>query len=325
MSTQLTLLIAALALTTLTACTGLSEGNNTSINDAHTVNKLPAIVAHRAGTADNPENTLPAITAALNNGADAIWLSVQISKDGTPMLYRPTDLNTLTNSTGTIASKTAAELQTLNAGWQFSVTATDGSITYPWRTQTIPIPTLDQALQLIPSTVPVILDMKALPAPEQAAAVAQVLDAQRAWDRVTLYSTEAAYQDAFAPYRQAQLYESRDATRGRLANVDLGAGCTAAPANTRAAFEMTRAMDLTENFTLGTGHSPVNARLWTPTSVQCFRQNSGTYLLGIAVNNIDDYKAAACLGLDAAMVDSPANMVPIRASITLPLQCPATN
>lgn len=41
----------------------------------------PLIVAHRAGTADYPENTLPAIARALQHKADVIWVSVQLTKD----------------------------------------------------------------------------------------------------------------------------------------------------------------------------------------------------------------------------------------------------
>ena len=41
----------------------------------------PQIIAHRAGTADAPENTLPAIDKALSNGVDAIWITLQLSKD----------------------------------------------------------------------------------------------------------------------------------------------------------------------------------------------------------------------------------------------------
>ncbi|HGM4778223.1 TPA: glycerophosphodiester phosphodiesterase, partial [Serratia marcescens] len=40
----------------------------------------PAIVAHRGGTADAPENTRIAIETALKNGADAIWITLQESK-----------------------------------------------------------------------------------------------------------------------------------------------------------------------------------------------------------------------------------------------------
>ncbi|HEI8822635.1 TPA: glycerophosphodiester phosphodiesterase, partial [Serratia marcescens] len=52
----------------------------------------PAIVAHRGGTADAPENTRIAIETALKNGADAIWITLQESKDGVIVLYRPSDL-----------------------------------------------------------------------------------------------------------------------------------------------------------------------------------------------------------------------------------------
>jgi len=42
----------------------------------------PKVVAHRAGTADAPENTLLAIRKALANQSDVLWLSVQVSADG---------------------------------------------------------------------------------------------------------------------------------------------------------------------------------------------------------------------------------------------------
>ncbi len=264
----------------------------------------PTLIAHRAGTADAPENTLPAIATALSNGAEAIWLTVQLSRDGVPVLYRPADLSALTNGQGKVAEHTLAELQQLNAGWQFKQTA--GVTTYPWRTRSVPVPTLLDALNAIPPEIPVILDMKALPAAPQAAAVAQVLDGARAWQRVTLYSTEADYQQAFAPYRQAQMYESRDATRLRLAQVDLAGQCLPPEAGTRAAFEISRKVDLVETFTLGEGRSSVNARLWTPAAVQCFRQRGPAWLTAIAVNSADDLKAATCLGMNAVLVDSPA-------------------
>lgn len=54
---------------------------------------LPLIVAHRGGTADFPENTLPAIDNALRNNVDMLWLTVQLSKDDVPVLYRPADLD----------------------------------------------------------------------------------------------------------------------------------------------------------------------------------------------------------------------------------------
>ena len=46
----------------------------------------------RGGTGDAPENTLPAIKLALENNAEAIWVTVQLSRDGVPVLYRSSDL-----------------------------------------------------------------------------------------------------------------------------------------------------------------------------------------------------------------------------------------
>ena len=50
---------------------------------------MPRIVAHRGGTGDYPENTLLACRKAIQNGADLLWLSVQLSRDGVAVLYRP--------------------------------------------------------------------------------------------------------------------------------------------------------------------------------------------------------------------------------------------
>ena len=75
----------------------------------------PQLIAHRGGTGDAPENTLPAIKLALENKAEAIWITVQLSQDGVPVLYRPGDLSALTNHTGKISSYSAAELARMDA------------------------------------------------------------------------------------------------------------------------------------------------------------------------------------------------------------------
>lgn len=79
----------------------------------------PKIVAHRGGTADAPENTIYAIDQALKNGADKIWITLQLSSDKVPVLYRPSDLNTLTNRSGP-ASYSAQQLIKADAGYRFS-------------------------------------------------------------------------------------------------------------------------------------------------------------------------------------------------------------
>jgi glycerophosphoryl diester phosphodiesterase len=288
------------------------------------VTALPQIIAHRGGTGDAPENTLEAIRLALEHHADAMWLTVQLSKDGVPVLYRPVDLAALTDAKGPVSARTAAELARVNAGWSFRQADVEGADAYPYRRRPVGIPTLREALRAIPATMPVILDMKALPAEPQTQAVARVLSEENAWSRVTLYSTEVEYQRSFAGYPQAKIFESRDATRGRLVRVLLNEGCIDAPAEqTSAAFELHRTVTVVEKFTLGEGRSEVNATLWTPATVACFRQRPDVHLVAIAVNSADDYRRAACLGMDAVLSDSPAKMAEVRAGIRVPLRCPA--
>jgi glycerophosphoryl diester phosphodiesterase len=303
----------------LTACARIPPG---PANPPVAIGGKPLVIAHRAGTADYPENTLLAITQAVRDHADMVWLTVQLSRDGVPVLYRPADLADNTNGSGAVASKDFAELQRLNAGWKFAVTAPDGSKTYPYRAQPLAIPSLDEALRALPAAVPIILDMKALPAGPQAQAVARVLDAHHAWSRVRIYSTDASYTPAFAPYREARLFESRDVTRSRLAHVALANECVQAPEpGTWVAFEYLRDMNLEESFTLGTARSAVSAKLWTPASIKCFRSKGQVNIVAIGINNADDYRAAACLSIDAVVADSPRKMSAIRSDTPTPLQC----
>ncbi|HHB6838367.1 TPA: glycerophosphodiester phosphodiesterase family protein, partial [Klebsiella michiganensis] len=106
----------------------------------------PQLIAHRGGTGDAPENTLPAIKLALENKAEAIWITVQLSQDGVPVLYRPSDLSALTDHTGKISSFSAAELTRMDAGWTW------GGETHPWRGKNATIPTLQSVLEQWPQT-----------------------------------------------------------------------------------------------------------------------------------------------------------------------------
>src|SRR6266702_7095280 len=153
---------------TLTACALPPVTTN---NGPAPVHSPPKIIAHRGGTGDAPENTLEAIRLAIAHRADAMWLTVQLSKDGVPVLYRPADLSALTDAKGPVSAYTAAELARVNAGWTFR-----RGDAYPYRDHPVGIPTLREALRSMPSGIPVILDMKALPAAPQTQAVARVLD-----------------------------------------------------------------------------------------------------------------------------------------------------
>ena len=150
------------------------------------------------------------------------------------------------------------------------------------------------------------LDLKQAPAEPLVSAVAQVLRSTGAAGRSTVYSTDADVTYAAAQQPGLNVAESRDSTRRRLLDLALNHRCDPAPdAGKWAGFELHRDITVTEKFTLGTGVSEVNAQLWDPAAVECFRSGSGVSIMGFAVNTADDYRLARKIGLDAVLVDSP--------------------
>lgn len=269
----------------------------------------PLVAAHRGGTGDGPENTLATLQASLRNGADLLWLTVQVSRDGEPVLYRPADLSALTDGRGPVNTVDVAELRRLNAGYQFAQSEADGSKRFPYRARPVPIPTLREALRALPPATPLLVDMKQLPAAPLVAAVARVVDQENAWQRVRFYSTEADILALMTHYPKAQLFESRDATRARLARVALNGGPCEAPApGVWAGIELVRRVQLVEKFTLGQGVSEVDAHWWTPAALACFKSGRDVKVMVFGVDSEEAYREARRLGVDAVMTDSPAKL-----------------
>jgi len=260
----------------------------------------PFIVAHRGGTGDTPENTLQAFSTALENGADALWMTVQVTKDGVPVLYRPADLGSLTDGQGHLDNITLNDLRKLNAGYSFSRKDASGQLSYPYRADPLRIPTLREALDAVPPSVPIMLDMKQTPVVPLVEAVARVLDGAHAWSRVRLYSTDADAIELMTAHPEAQVFETRDATRNRLVDLSLGGTCdNPPPAGSWVGIELHRQVEVVEHFTLGTGVSKVDARWWTPAAVKCFKTNGNVKIVAFGVDSADAYATAAfAMGLE---------------------------
>lgn len=262
----------------------------------------PMIVAHRAGTRDFPENTVLAITNAVAAGVDGMWLTVQVSSDGVPVLYRPSDLATLTTARpGEFEDGSATPAA--QRGMEFHHAGVEG---HPYRQRATPIPTLEQAIGATPPDMTLFLDLKQTPPQPLVSAVAQVLTRTGAAGRSIVYSTNADITAAASRQEGLQVAESRDVTRQRLFNMALNHHCDPQPDPGKwAGFELHRDVTVTEEFTLGSGISAVNAELWDEASVDCFRSQSGMKVMGFAVKTVDDYRLAHKIGLDAVLVDSP--------------------
>ncbi|MFN3975283.1 MAG: glycerophosphodiester phosphodiesterase [Dehalococcoidia bacterium] len=80
----------------------------------------PVVVAHRGAMAFAPENTISAYILALEQGAEAIELDVQLSQDGVPVVIHDHTLERTTNGKGLVASHTFAQLRDLDAGAWFA-------------------------------------------------------------------------------------------------------------------------------------------------------------------------------------------------------------
>jgi len=85
------------------------------------------VIAHRGDSKKSPENTLPAFHAAVAIGADLVELDYRHSSDGVPFVFHDEKLDRTTDAVVRfgereipLASKSAAELSTLDAGIWFA-------------------------------------------------------------------------------------------------------------------------------------------------------------------------------------------------------------
>lgn len=95
------------------------------------------VMAHRGDSVDAPENTLPAFQAAIDHGADAAEMDVQMTKDGTIVVLHDASIDRTSTGHGNIWDVTYDEIKDLDNGSFFSPEFTDTRI-----------PTLDQVVKL---------------------------------------------------------------------------------------------------------------------------------------------------------------------------------
>lgn len=79
------------------------------------MSQVPRILAHRGDSARYPENTLPALEAAIKAGADAVGLDVQFCRDGTPVVLHDPTLDRVAGQPGSLLDMDFAELEDFSA------------------------------------------------------------------------------------------------------------------------------------------------------------------------------------------------------------------
>jgi glycerophosphoryl diester phosphodiesterase len=79
----------------------------------------PQVVAHRGSSAQQPEHTLGAYVAALDEGADAVECDVRLTADGHLVCVHDRDLRRIASQEGVISAMELAELEDLDfSAWK---------------------------------------------------------------------------------------------------------------------------------------------------------------------------------------------------------------
>ncbi|MFO0873523.1 MAG: glycerophosphodiester phosphodiesterase family protein [Phycisphaerales bacterium] len=107
------------------------------------------LTAHRGASTAAPENTIAAIRAAIELGADRVEVDVMRSGDGAVVLMHDTDLRRLANDPRRIADMTLAQLRTVDVGAWFGEAFAGERI-----------PTLDEALDASAGEAPLNIELK---------------------------------------------------------------------------------------------------------------------------------------------------------------------
>ncbi len=115
------------------------------------------VIGHRGNRAHAPENTLPSFLEAVALGADALEMDLHLSRDGVLVVIHDHTLERTTDGSGPVASRTVAELRTLDAGARFT---SDRGATFPWRNRGVTISTFHEVIEALPRELPLILELK---------------------------------------------------------------------------------------------------------------------------------------------------------------------
>jgi glycerophosphoryl diester phosphodiesterase len=107
----------------------------------------PLVVAHQGGDGIYPGNTLYAFQHAAALGVDVIETDLRQTKDGVLVISHDESVERISNGTGRIPDLTYAELQKLDAGYNWSA---DGGKTFPFRGQGISYTSLEAVFKALP-------------------------------------------------------------------------------------------------------------------------------------------------------------------------------
>lgn len=128
-----------LSFTTLPSSPEDSEDNNPWVR----------IIAHRGDPIAAPENTLPAIEAALTVGVEMIEIDVHQTRDLHIVLIHDEKVDKTTNGSGRVRDMTLDEIKRLDAGGWFDESFAN-----------TPVPTLEEVFRIMDNTTQLLIEIK---------------------------------------------------------------------------------------------------------------------------------------------------------------------
>ena len=112
----------------------------------------PLVSAHRGFSSKAPENTMPALEASFEAGADVAEIDVRLTSDGTLVLMHDALVDRTTDGKGLISEMTLAEVKRLDAGRWFDR-----------KFAGTPVPTLDEVLAWAIGRLGLLIELKNYP------------------------------------------------------------------------------------------------------------------------------------------------------------------
>lgn len=120
----------------------------------------PLVIAHQGGDGLRPSNTMAAFDHAVALGVDVLELDIHSTADGVLVIIHDDTVDRTTNGTGRVNDLTLAEIQALDAGYNWPTLREHEQLgTYPFRDQGIIIPTLEELFQAYPD-LPMVIEIK---------------------------------------------------------------------------------------------------------------------------------------------------------------------
>lgn len=143
------------------------------------------VIGHRGCASRAPENTLEALQQAVSAGAHAVEFDVRMTADGIAVLMHDSTIDRTTSLKGRVERLTFARIREADAGARFT---RDRGRSFPYRAQALRVPTLEEALAMLPVT-PLLIELKT---PDAAAETLRLLRRHGAEERTLVDSMHAA-------------------------------------------------------------------------------------------------------------------------------------